>query len=249
MPSVYLFGTCLVDLFFPEAGMAAIRLLEREGFRVVYPRGQTCCGQPAFNCGYEAEARAVARAQMDLFPADLPIVVPSGSCAAMMRHHYPASFGERVHELTEFLVNVAGANLRDRGQPVKVAWHQSCHAARDMGVRDEPKALLRQLEHVELVELARERECCGFGGTFTARYPDISEAMRIDKADDAKATGASELLSGDVGCLMNISRALDGIRTRHVAEFLWERTSDVPPRPATAGRGWRAAPGEGSRER
>ena len=224
MPSVYLFGTCLVDLFFPEAGMAAIRLLERAGFRIIYPQGQTCCGQPAFNCGYEAEARAVANAQRKLFPGDLPIVVPSGSCAAMMRHHGPDGVGGRVHELTEFLVNVAGVTLRDRGEPVKVAWHQSCHAAREMGVRDEPKSLLRQLANVELIELARERECCGFGGTFSVRYPDISEAMRDDKADDVKATGASELLSGDVGCLMNIARSLENVRVRHVAEFLWERT-------------------------
>jgi len=226
MPAVYFFGTCLVDLFFPEAGMAGIRLLEREGLRVIYPQGQTCCGQPAFNCGYEAEARAVGRAQMELFPGDLPIVVPSGSCAAMMRHHYPAEFGERVHELTEFLVNVLGVTLRDRGTPVKVAWHQSCHAARDMGVKDEPKSLLRQLGNVELIELARERECCGFGGTFSVRYPDISSAMRIDKAEDVTATGASELLSGDCGCLMNIAGALNGIRVRHVAEFLWERSRE-----------------------
>jgi L-lactate dehydrogenase complex protein LldE len=239
MTSVYYFGTCLVDLFFPEAGMAGIRLLEREGVRVIYPQGQTCCGQPAFNCGYEAEARAVARTQMDLFPGDLPIVVPSGSCAAMMRHHYPAEFGSRVHELTELLVNVLGVTLRDRGKPVKVAWHQSCHAARDMGVKDEPKSLLRQLGNVELIELARERECCGFGGTFSVRYPDISSAMRTDKADDVKATGASELLSGDCGCLMNIAGALNGMPARHVAEFLWERTSESGP-PARSDRASRA---------
>jgi L-lactate dehydrogenase complex protein LldE len=225
--AVYFFGTCLVDLFYPEAGLAGIRLLEREGVRVIYPQAQTCCGQPAFNSGYDAEARAVARAQMALFPGDLPIVIPSGSCAAMMRHHYPSDFASRVHELTEFLVNVVGVQLRDRGEPVKVAWHASCHAVRDMGVADEPKLLLRQLANVELFELSRERECCGFGGTFAVRYPEISAAMATDKADDAAATGARELLSGDCGCLMNIAGALGpGMRARHVAEFLWERTRE-----------------------
>src|SRR5204862_50081 len=117
-----------------------------------------------------------------LFPGDLPIVVPSGSCAAMMRHRYPTDFATRVHELTEFLVNVVGVKLRDRGTPIKVAWHASCHALRDLGVNDEPKALLRQLANVELLELSREAECCGFGGTCSVRYPEISKAMVVDKA-------------------------------------------------------------------
>ena len=241
-PAVTYFGTCLVDLFYPEAGLAGIRLLEREGVRVIFRQAQTCCGQPAFNCGYHAEARAVARAQLALFPSGIPIVVPSGSCAAMMRHHYPALFeGEpdheafvalagRVHELTWFLVHVLKVKLADRGEPVRVTWHASCHAAREMGIRDEPKSLLRQLSGVELVELQRERECCGFGGTFAVRYPEISGAMVTDKAADVVATGAKELLSGDCGCLLNVSGALEArgnpMRVRHVADFLWERTRD-----------------------
>jgi len=220
--AVYYFGTCLVDLFYPEAGLAGIRLLEREGIRVIYPQGQTCCGQPAHNCGYEEEARAVARAQMALFPGDLPIVVPSGSCAAMMRNHYPSDFASRVQELTELLVSL-GIQLHDRGAPIKVAWHASCHALRELGVNDEPKSLVRQLANVELLELARETECCGFGGTFMVRYPEISNAMVSDKAADVIATGAQELLSADCGCLMNIAPHIP-IRARHVAEFLWERT-------------------------
>lgn len=240
--AVYFFGTCLVDLFYPEAGLAGIRLLEREGVRVVYPQAQTCCGQPAFNSGYHGDARSVARAQIALFPGEMPIVVPSGSCAAMMRHHYPAlfegerdqqevvAFAARVYELTDFLVNVLGVTLRDRGEPVKVAWHASCHAVREMGVAEQPKSLLRQLKNVELVELSRERECCGFGGTFSVRYPEISAAMVTDKAADAMATNADELLAGDCGCLMNISGAMSSKpsppRARHVAEFLWERTHD-----------------------
>lgn len=240
--AVYFFGTCLVDLFYPEAGLSAIRLLQREGVRVVYRQAQTCCGQPAFNSGYQDDARDVARKQIALFPGEMPIVVPSGSCAAMMRHHYPvlfagepdreaaAAFASRVYELTDFLVNVLGIALRDRGEPVKVAWHASCHAVREMGVNDQPKSLLRQMSNVEVVELSRERECCGFGGTFSVRYPEISAAMVADKTADVSATHATELLSGDCGCLMNISGALDAqglpIRGRHIAEFIWERTRE-----------------------
>lgn len=240
--SVYLFGTCLIDVFHPQAGLAAIRLLEREGIGVIYPQGQTCCGQPAFNSGYPTDARTVARAQMQFFPGGLPIVVPSGSCAAMMRHHYPAlfeqeadrdqavAFAARVHELTDFLATEVGVTFRDRGEPVKVAWHASCHAAREMGIVDQPKGLLRQLANVELHELARERECCGFGGTFAVRFPEISKAMVVDKASDIESTQASEVLSADCGCLMNISRELHArhskVRARHIAEFLWERTRE-----------------------
>ncbi len=237
--AVYFYGTCLIDVFYPQAGLAAIRLLEREGIRVVYPQRQTCCGQPAFNCGQHDDAREVARAQMALFPGDLPIVVPSGSCASMMRHHYAElfdgdervlQFAGRVHELTSFLADGIGIELHDRGEPVRVAWHASCHAAREMGVTGEPKSLLRQLANVELVELSRERECCGFGGTFSVRFPEISAAMVTDKADDVVATGASELLSADCGCLLNMSGALEArgipMRARHIAEFLWERTRE-----------------------
>jgi L-lactate dehydrogenase complex protein LldE len=240
--AVYFYGTCLVDLFYPEAGLAGIELLRREGLEVVFPQGQTCCGQPAFNCGYWEEARAVARAQIGLFPEPWPVVVPSGSCAAMMRRHYPelfagepdlaaaTAFAGRVRELTEFLVGELGVRLEDRGRPVRITWHSSCHALRELGVRDEPKALLGQLANVELAGLARERECCGFGGTFAVRMPEISAAMVADKAADVAATGASELLGADCGCLLNIggclARSGSAVRVRHIAEFLWERTRD-----------------------
>jgi len=220
--------------------MAGIELLRREGLEVVFPQAQTCCGQPAWNSGHAAEARAVARAQVALFREPWPVVVPSGSCAAMMRRHYPQLFaGEpdlpevealaaRVHELTEFLVGVLGVKLEDKGEPVRVTWHASCHALRELGIRDEPKALLGQLANVELVGLERERECCGFGGTFAVRFPEISAAMVEDKAADVAATGAGEVLSGDCGCLLNIggklARTGSAVRARHIAEFLWERT-------------------------
>jgi len=230
---VYFYGTCVIDLFFPEAGLAGIELLKREGVNVIFPRGQTCCAQPAYNCGYHEEARAVARAQMALFPKPIPVVVPSGSCAGMMKHHYPdlfegtpehasaVAFASRVHELTQFLVNDLGGT---------VTWHSSCHGLREMGLEAEPKALLSQLSNVSVVPLKRERECCGFGGTFSVRYPDISSAMVADKVADVVSTGAPTVLSADAACLLNIGGALEktGAATRpmHLAEFLWERTRE-----------------------
>ena len=240
MEEVYFYATCLVDLFYPDAGMAGIQLLRQAGVRVVFPEGQTCCGQPAFNCGYWEEARDVARTQVALFPRDLPVVLPSGSCAGMMKVHYPElfhgqpdeaqvrAFSARVYELTQFLVEVLDVRLKDLGEPVKVTWHSSCHAVRDLGLNGEPQALIGQLSNVELSPLAREQECCGFGGTFSVRQPEISGAMSCDKAVDAESTGASVLLSTDGGCLLNVNGTLEAkrspLRVQHIAEFLWERT-------------------------
>ena len=240
--AVYYFATCLVDLFYPEAGLSGIRLLEREGLRVVFPRGQTCCGQPAFNSGFAAEARGVARAQLRLFPGDAPIVVPSGSCAGMIRRHYPElfegdadaglarAFAARVVELTQFLVDVLDVRLEGRGEPVRVAWHASCHSLRECGVERQPLRLLEALPGVSVVRLPRERECCGFGGTFAVRHPEISASMVDDKAAEVEESGAGILLSGDAGCLLNVGGRLAArgsrVRPRHVAEFLWERTRE-----------------------
>jgi L-lactate dehydrogenase complex protein LldE len=239
--TVYFFGTCVIDLFFPGAGLAGMELLKREGIRVVFPPEQSCCGQPARNSGYLDEARKVALAQMAAFPNDWPIVVPSGSCAGMMKTHYPdlfegrpeharaLAFSARVYELTDFLVTVLAVRLQDNGQPVRVTWHGSCHSMREMGVVDQPKALLRQLANVTLVENPREKECCGFGGTFAVRQPEISAAMVTDKVAALEETQAAEVLSGDCGCLMNINGALEKARKpmtgRHIAEFLLERTT------------------------
>jgi L-lactate dehydrogenase complex protein LldE len=240
--SVYFFGTCVVDLFYPEAGLAGIRLIEREGVRVVYPQAQTCCGQPAYNSGYSDEARSVARAQLRLFPEPWPIVVPSGSCAGMMKRHWPALFegdrdeelardaASRVVELTTYLADVLQVRLADRGEPVRVTWHSSCHALREMGISTEPRELLAQLANVTLAPLERERECCGFGGTFSIRMPEISEAMVEDKAEDVAKTGAQVLLSADGACLLNITGRMEAkgsrVPGRHIAEFLWDRTRE-----------------------
>jgi L-lactate dehydrogenase complex protein LldE len=239
--SVYFFGTCLMDAVYPDAGMAAIRLLEAQGVEVIFPQQQSCCGQPAYNSGFTEEARSVARLQISAFPENWPIVVPSGSCAGMMKHHYPElfagkaeeraarEFAGRIFEFSEYLVTVLKVVLRDRGEPVTVTWHSSCHALREMDVVRHSKRLIRQLENVELVELERETECCGFGGTFAVKQPAISAAMVKDKVDDIVQTGAGTVLAGDCGCLMNITGAMDHagvtVAGTHLAQFLWERTN------------------------
>ena len=239
--SVYYFATCLVDLLYPRAGLAGMQLIRREGVDVVFPGGQTCCGQPAFNSGYRDEARDVARAQLRCFADDLPVVVPSGSCAGMIRHHWPELFAgdpdeqrakavaARTFELTEFLVDVLDIRLADLGQPTRIAIHTSCSARREMGVADRIESLVGQLGNVEVLEHERKAECCGFGGTFAIKQADVSGAMVRDKPDALRATGAATVVSQDCGCLMNIGGAFDrqgdGPATRHIAEFLLERTS------------------------
>lgn len=246
--NIYLFATCLVDQFAPGAGMDTIRLLEREGIAVHFPEEQTCCGQPAHTSGYPDEARAVARRQLGLFPEPWPVVVPSGSCAAMMRHEYPKLFAddpallaqalelsERVFELTEFLVHVAGFRQADLGPACTVALHTSCHARREMGSHETSAALLAGLGRVTVVQQARVEECCGFGGTFAMRHPDISEAIVSDKVASLRESGAERVVSADCGCLFNIlgrAAKLDEIAVspaptlvgEHIASFLWRRT-------------------------
>ena len=243
---VYLFATCLVDLFVPEAGLDAVRLLEREGLTVHYPRGQSCCGQPAYSSGNPDEAHRVAAAQLDLFAEPWPVIVPSGSCAGMIRHHWPALFAndpvngpkaraiaDRTCELAEFLVHVldvqldaatAGARPDER-----VVLHTSCAARREMGTRVHGVALVDALPGVTRIEHERESECCGFGGTFSLKHPDISGAMVRDKVASACATGCDRLGSADCGCLLNIGHAATKagapLPVEHLASFLWRRTS------------------------
>jgi L-lactate dehydrogenase complex protein LldE len=243
-PAVQFFGTCLVDLLYPRVGLAGMALIRHAGIRVDYPRGQSCCGQPAYNSGYRDEARAVAARQVRALAGELPVVVPSGSCAAMMRHHFPELFAghplhaeavalsRRVWELTEFLVDVLDFRADDLGPPVAVAVHTSCSARRELGVADRIETLLDGLSNVRKVEQARKAECCGFGGTFAVKQPALSGAMVRDKCEAVRATGADLLVGQDCGCLMNLAGAMEkdggGPRCVHVAEFLWERTGGQP---------------------
>lgn len=244
--AVYFFGTCLIDLVYPEAGFSAMQLIKREGVRVIFPQDQTCCGQPAWNSGYRDEARKVALSQMKMFSKEIPIVVPSGSCAGMLKHHYPELFegteyeaqskavASRVYELTEFLVDVLNIELDDLGEPVEVAVHTSCSARREMGVADKIESLLKQLDKVTLLEQEHKAECCGFGGTFAVKQPEISAAMVEDKTAAIRDTGAEVLVSQDCGCLLNISGAFEYQKkqlnkespaSQHIASFLWERSN------------------------
>ncbi|QOT80061.1 (Fe-S)-binding protein [Cupriavidus basilensis] len=242
---VYLFATCLVDMFVPQAGLDAVRLLEREGLTVHFPRGQSCCGQPAYSSGNPEQARAVALAQLDLFAEPWPVIVPSGSCAGMMRHHWPQLFAqdpvagpkaallaERVYELSEFLLHVLKVRFDVSGvagqPPETVVLHTSCAARREMGTRDHGVALVDVLPGVTRAEHQRESECCGFGGTFSLKHPDISGAMVQDKITSACATGCDRLVSADCGCLLNIGHAARHqgapLPVEHLATFLWRRT-------------------------
>ncbi|MFI5400168.1 MAG: (Fe-S)-binding protein [SAR324 cluster bacterium] len=228
---IYFFGTCLVDLLYPDAGLAAVELIERAGVRVIFPQGQTCCGQPAFNSGYRREAREVARAQLALFPKPIPIVVPSGSCGAMLAVHYPDLFpsgaaaaehararalAARVFEWSDFLVNVLRVGLEDRGAPCAVTYHPSCHLVRELGVASTPLTLLRQLSRVRVLPLPEAEQCCGFGGTFSVKHGAISAAMVADKCACVRETGADVLVSMDAGCLMNIAGALEKSRAPRI---------------------------------
>ncbi len=236
---VYLYGTCLADVLFPDSGIDAIEFLELHGVEVIYPQGQTCCGQPAYNSGYNEEAKSVALQQIAQFPLDIPIVIISGSCGGMMRHHYPSllkdepgvdAFCERIFEFTEFLVHVLKIKLTDKGEPEKIALHTSCAARREMGVHITGTQLIKQLDNVELVVHQQEKECCGFGGTFAVKHGDISAAMVADKSASLVAADVVKYVSADWGCMMNINGALEyqnqSLRGQHIATYLLNRTND-----------------------
>lgn len=243
---VALFVTCLVDMMRPSVGFAALKLLEDAGCDVVVPPGQTCCGQPAWNNGDRATARDLAWTVIEAFEPYEATVVPSGSCAGMIVKSYPALFAEdppraaraealaaKTYELTQFLVDVLGVTAVSARWPqeITVTYHDSCSGLRELGVKAQPRALLATVAGVSLTEMADSEVCCGFGGTFCVKYPDISNRMVGDKARAIAETRADLALAGDLGCLMNIagklSRAGAKTEVRHVAEVL-AGFSDVP---------------------
>lgn len=245
-PRVALFVTCLVDLHRPTVGFAAIRLLEQAGCQVEVPRAQTCCGQPAYNSGDRATARDLGRGIIETFGGYDYVVVPSGSCGGMLKHHLPHLFDDdpnlraradtlaaKTFELVSFLIDVRGVM-----HPIAhnctntVTYHDSCSGLRELGIKTQPRQLLAAAG-TTVIEMTDSEVCCGFGGTFCVKYPEISTRMASDKTADIVATGADTLLAGDLGCLLNIAGRLrrEGHTThvRHVAEVLAGMTDQVPP--------------------
>jgi L-lactate dehydrogenase complex protein LldE len=244
-PRVGLFVTCLVDLFRPSVGFAAVKLLEDSGCIVDVPQGQTCCGQPAYNSGDKADTKALAKRTIVAFEPYDYVVVPSGSCGGMIKEHYKELLADepdwayraqllaaRTYELVSFLHDVRGLrDVRSRYDGT-VTYHDSCSGLRELGVKQQPRALLKSVAGLKLVELPGAEVCCGFGGTFCVKYPEISDKMVTAKTDDIAATGADTLLAGDMGCLMNmagrLSREGRPVAARHVAELLAGMTSEPP---------------------
>lgn len=237
---VALFITCLVDQFFPNVGEAVVQVLRRLGVEVSFDPAQTCCGQPAFNTGYREEARAVAARALDLFAGADYVVAPSGSCASMVRVFYPELFQRdparlrkaqelagRFFEFSEFLVKIL--QVKDVGASFahRLAYHDSCHLLRELGIAEEPRQLLRSVRGAVLVELEDHRLCCGFGGTFAVKFPEVSTAMGEDKVRAAVAAGAEYLVANDSGCLMHLAGLIHRqglkLKTMHLAEVLASR--------------------------
>jgi L-lactate dehydrogenase complex protein LldE len=235
-PHVGLFVTCLVDLMRPRIGFAAVKLLEDAGCRVEVPE-QTCCGQPAFNSGDRVTAREIAKQTVAAFEPFDYVVVPSGSCAGQIRVHYPelfegdtgwslraASLAAKTHELTSFLADVLKATPRAAEFSGSATYHDSCSGLRELGIRAQPRRLLAGIEGLELREMKDADVCCGFGGTFCVKYPDVSNKILDKKTANIEASGADMLLAGDLGCLLNmagkLSREGSRVKVRHVAEVL-----------------------------
>lgn len=236
-PLVGLFATCLVDMFRPRVGFASAKLLEQAGCRVDVPAAQTCCAQPAYNSGDRRDAAAVAKTVIETFAPYDYVVAPSGSCAGMIKIHYSELFAAdaewrpraedlaaRTWELTQFLVEVRGWNGIEAGFDGAVTYHDSCSSLREHGVKEQPRRLLAKVAGLELREMDETEVCCGFGGTFCVKYPEISNHMAANKAANIIATGAGTVLAGDLGCLLNLAGKMsrDGVpvKARHVAEVL-----------------------------
>ena len=242
-PRVGLFVTCLVDLVRPQVGFAAVKLLEQSGCDVEVPASQTCCGQPAWNAGADQHGKEIAQAVIAAFEGFDYVVAPSGSCAGMIKRHYPEMFemddawlkraralAQKTHELMSFLVDVRGMAGVKAAFARKVCYHDSCSSLREMGVKAQPRALLGSVDGLSISELADPQVCCGFGGLFSVKYPEISERMADDKIADACATGADTLVGGDLGCLLHLAgrmkRQGKTLQVRHAAEVLADMGND-----------------------
>ncbi len=245
-PRVGLFVTCLVDLFRPTVGFAAVKLLEDAGCTVEVPAAQTCCGQPAFNSGDRATAADLARQTIAAFDGFDHVVVPSGSCGGQIRVHFPEllegdpdwgpralALAARTHELVSFLTDVLGVEGVAARYDGVATYHDSCSGLRELRIKEQPRRLLASVAGLRLAELPSAEVCCGFGGTFCVKYPEISNRMVETKADDVAAAGADTLLAGDLGCLMNMAGKLtrrgSPVKVRHVAEVLAGMADDAPP--------------------
>jgi L-lactate dehydrogenase complex protein LldE len=243
---VGLFVTCLVDLFRPSVGFAAVKLLEAAGCAVEVPSTQTCCGQPAYNSGDKPDTKLIARQVLDAFEAFDYVVVPSGSCGGMIKQHYLELFADepalyqraqhlakRTYELVSFLTDVLKLERVEARYDGIATYHDACSGLRELGVKEQPRKLLRSVAGLRLTELPGAEICCGFGGTFCIKYPEISDRMVADKAADIAATGADTLLAGDMGCLLNMAGKLTRlgkpVRVRHVAEVLAGVSEETPP--------------------
>jgi len=250
---VALFVTCLVDLFRPSVGFAAIKLLEEAGCSVEVPPLQVCCGQPAYNSGDRQTTRTIATQIIDAFEGYEAVVAPSGSCGGMLSHHYPGLFdddpamkkraeslAERSFELMAFLVDVLGVDKVDARYDGTVTYHDSCSGLRELGVKGQPRRLLGSVKGLRISEMKTPEVCCGFGGTFCVKYPEISNAMVSEKSADIAASGAQTLLAGDLGCLMNMAGKLQregsAVQVRHVAEVLADMGTLAPIGEPDAGK-------------
>ncbi len=235
--TVSLFIQCLVDTLYPDVGDAMVSVFDRLGVPLAYPEGQTCCGQPAFNAGYRREAAKAAIRFIELFESAEAIVCPSGSCVHMVRHHYPELFpgdsamrekalqiAAKTYEFTQYLVDILGVDSVEATFPRTVTYHDSCHLNRGLGIARQPRLLLQHTEGLQLVEMVDSDTCCGFGGTFSVNYPDISTAMVDEKIDNILASGAEVVTGCDISCLMNIqgrlSRRGETVQVLHIAEIL-----------------------------
>lgn len=232
-----IFITCIVDQFFPQVGLSLVKVLRRLGVTLDFPPSQTCCGQPAFNSGFQSEARSVAQKFLEVFKESEYIVTPSGSCATMVKVFYKDLFkddaenqkraielGNRVYEFTDFIVNVLGIEDVGASFQEKVALHQSCHLLRELNIRSEPQRLLKHVNGIEIVEMDRADLCCGFGGLFSIKYPQISGSILQEKIDCIKKCKADVVVATDMGCLMHmaggLSRQKVPVKTMHIAEVL-----------------------------